>query len=33
MAGSKDASAEVVAAVPRAPQKLGTLGDLLQRKK
>jgi small subunit ribosomal protein S1 len=33
MAASKDASAEDVAAVPRAPQKLGTLGDLLQRKK
>jgi small subunit ribosomal protein S1 len=40
MSGSKDASAEDVAAVPRAPQKLGTLGDklgslgdLLQRKK
>ena len=33
MAGSKDASAEDVAAVPRAPQKLGTFGDLLQRKK
>lgn len=27
------ASAEDVAAVPRAPQKLGTFGDLLQRKK
>jgi small subunit ribosomal protein S1 len=33
MASSKDASAEDVAAVPRAPQKLGTFGDLLQRKK
>jgi small subunit ribosomal protein S1 len=33
MAASKDASAEDVAAVPRAPQKLGTFGDLLQRKK
>jgi small subunit ribosomal protein S1 len=28
-----DASPDDVAAVPRAPQKLGTLGDLLQRKK
>ncbi len=33
LAASKDASSEDVAAVPRAPQKLGTLGDLLQRKK
>ena len=33
MGGSDKASAEDVAAVPRAPQKLGTLGDLLQRKK
>ncbi|HEY5928308.1 MAG TPA: 30S ribosomal protein S1 [Kofleriaceae bacterium] len=33
LAASKDASAEDVAAVPKAPQKLGTLGDLLQRKK
>jgi len=33
LAASKDASAEDVAAVPRAPQKLGTFGDLLQRKK
>lgn len=34
MATSKDASPEEVAqAAPRAPQKLGTLGDLLQRKK
>jgi small subunit ribosomal protein S1 len=33
MAASKDASADDVAAVPRAPQKLGTFGDLLQRKK
>jgi small subunit ribosomal protein S1 len=34
LAASKDASPEEVAAVaPRAPQKLGTLGDLLQRKK
>ena len=33
LAASTDASAEDVAAVPRAPQKLGTLGDLLQRKK
>ncbi len=33
LAASKDASPEDVAAVPRAPQKLGTLGDLLQRKK
>jgi small subunit ribosomal protein S1 len=31
---SKDASpAEIAANAPRAPQKLGTLGDLLQRKK
>ncbi|HTL31631.1 MAG TPA: 30S ribosomal protein S1 [Kofleriaceae bacterium] len=29
LSGSKDASAEDVAAVPRAPQKLGTLGDKL----
>jgi small subunit ribosomal protein S1 len=33
MAASRDATAEDVAAAPRAPQKLGTLGDLLQRKK
>lgn len=33
LAASKDASPEDVAAVPRAPQKLGTLGDLLLRKK
>jgi small subunit ribosomal protein S1 len=33
LAASRDASPEDVAAVPRAPQKLGTLGDLLQRKK
>jgi small subunit ribosomal protein S1 len=33
MAASKDASADDVAAVPRAPQKLGTFGDLLLRKK
>jgi small subunit ribosomal protein S1 len=34
MAASNDASAEdVAAAQPRASQKLGTLGDLLQRKK
>lgn len=33
LAASKDASPDDVAAVPRAPQKLGTLGDLLQRKK
>ncbi|HEY5944609.1 MAG TPA: 30S ribosomal protein S1 [Kofleriaceae bacterium] len=33
LAASKDASPEDVAAVPRAPQKLGTFGDLLQRKK
>ncbi len=33
MGASKDASAEDVAAVPRAPQKLGTLGDLLQKRK
>jgi small subunit ribosomal protein S1 len=34
LAASKDASADEVAqAAPRAPQKLGTLGDLLQRKK
>jgi hypothetical protein len=33
MASSKDGTAEDVAAAPRAPQKLGTFGDLLQRKK
>ena len=33
LAASTDASPEDVAAVPRAPQKLGTFGDLLQRKK
>jgi small subunit ribosomal protein S1 len=33
LAASHDASPEDVAAVPRAPQKLGTFGDLLQRKK
>jgi small subunit ribosomal protein S1 len=33
MAASKDASPEDVAEVKRAPEKLGTLGDLLQRKK
>jgi small subunit ribosomal protein S1 len=33
MAASKDGTAEDVAAMPRAPQKLGTFGDLLQRKK
>ncbi|HEX5058933.1 MAG TPA: 30S ribosomal protein S1 [Kofleriaceae bacterium] len=33
LAASTDASPDDVAAVPRAPQKLGTLGDLLQRKK
>ena len=33
MAASQDATADDVAAAPRAPQKLGTLGDLLQRKK
>lgn len=33
LAASRDASPEDVAAVPRAPQKLGTLGDLLQRRK
>lgn len=33
LAASKDASPDDVAAVPTAPQKLGTLGDLLQRKK
>jgi small subunit ribosomal protein S1 len=33
LTASKDASPEDVAAVPRAPQKLGTFGDLLQRKK
>jgi len=33
LAASKDASPDDVAAVPKAPQKLGTLGDLLQRKK
>jgi len=32
MAASKDASAEDVAASPRAPDKLGTLGDLLRKK-
>jgi small subunit ribosomal protein S1 len=33
LASSNDASPEDVAAVPRSPQKLGTFGDLLQRKK
>lgn len=33
LGASDKASAEDVAAVPRAPQKLGTFGDLLQRKK
>jgi small subunit ribosomal protein S1 len=34
LAASKDASPdEIASAAPRAPQKLGTLGDLLQRKK
>jgi small subunit ribosomal protein S1 len=34
LAASKDASPEDIAqAAPRAPQKLGTLGDLLQKKK
>ena len=33
LAGAKDASPDDVAAVPKAPQKLGTFGDLLQRKK
>ena len=33
MAASTDASPEEIAAAPRAPQKLGTLGDLLQHKK
>lgn len=33
LAAAKDASPDEVAAVPKAPQKLGTLGDLLQRKK
>jgi small subunit ribosomal protein S1 len=33
MGASKDGTAEDVAAMPKAPQKLGTLGDLLQRKK
>jgi small subunit ribosomal protein S1 len=33
LASSNDASPEDVAAAPRAPQKLGTFGDLLQRKK
>jgi small subunit ribosomal protein S1 len=33
LAAAKDASPDEVAAVARAPQKLGTLGDLLQRKK
>lgn len=33
LAASKDASPDDVAALPKAPQKLGTLGDLLQRKK
>jgi small subunit ribosomal protein S1 len=32
-ANADKASAEDVAAVPRAPHKLGTFGDLLQRKK
>ncbi len=33
LSSSKDGSAEDIAAAPRAPQKLGTLGDLLARKK
>ena len=33
MAASHDASADEVAAATKAPQKLGTLGDLLSRKK
>jgi small subunit ribosomal protein S1 len=33
MAASKDGTSEDVAAAPAAPAKLGTLGDLLQRKK
>jgi small subunit ribosomal protein S1 len=33
LAASRHASAEDVAELPRAPQKLGTLGDLLARKK
>jgi small subunit ribosomal protein S1 len=33
LASSNDASPEDVAAAPRAPHKLGTFGDLLQRKK
>ena len=33
LGAKEDASPEDVAAAPRAPQKLGTLGDLLQRKK
>ena len=33
LAAGKDASPDDVAAVPKAPQKLGTFGDLLQRKK
>jgi small subunit ribosomal protein S1 len=33
LAASNDASPDDVAAAPKAPQKLGTLGDLLQRKK
>jgi small subunit ribosomal protein S1 len=33
MAASKDAAPEDVAAVKRAPDKLGTFGDLLQKKK
>jgi len=33
MSASHDGTADDVAAAPRAPQKLGTLGDLLQRKK
>jgi len=32
MAASKDATAEDVAAAPKAPAKLGTLGDLLRKK-
>jgi len=32
LASSKDGSAEDIAAAPRAPHKLGTLGDLLARK-
>jgi hypothetical protein len=34
MASSKDGTAEdVAAAKPQSPQKLGTFGDLLQKKK